>query len=55
MTVTVTCEVPLADLALLGVPGSRTVTGTASSPVDVYRGPPLGLSQPTTAQIVGGG
>ena len=44
VTVTVACTVPLADLALLAVPGSRTVQATATSPVDVWRGVSLGLS-----------
>jgi Flp pilus assembly protein TadG len=35
---TVTCVVPLADLAVPGFPGSRTVTATAVSPLDTYRG-----------------
>lgn len=34
---TVTCQVPLADLALPGVPGTRTVTATVTSPLDTYR------------------
>ena len=34
---TVTCDVRLADLALPGFPGSRTVTATAVSPLDTYR------------------
>lgn len=36
--VTVTCQVPLADLSIPGMPGTRTVTGTASSALDSYRG-----------------
>ncbi|MEV0611144.1 TadE/TadG family type IV pilus assembly protein [Polymorphospora rubra] len=40
VTVTVACTVPLSDLALLSVPGSRTVRATATSPVDVWRGGP---------------
>lgn len=36
--VTVTCQVPLGDLSVPGMPGSRTVTGTASSALDSYRG-----------------
>ncbi|GAA2044238.1 pilus assembly protein [Polymorphospora rubra] len=40
VTVTVACTVPLSDLALLSVPGSRTVQATATSPVDVWRGGP---------------
>lgn len=37
-TVTVSCRVPLADLVLLGVPGSRVVSATATSPIDQWRG-----------------
>ncbi len=37
VSATVTCVVSLADLALPGFPGSRTVTATAVSPVDTYR------------------
>jgi Flp pilus assembly protein TadG len=44
VTVSVTCQVPLRDLALLGVPGTRTVSSTASSPIDVFRGISLGGS-----------
>ncbi|WP_433530269.1 TadE/TadG family type IV pilus assembly protein [Micromonospora sp. CA-263727] len=40
VTVTVACTVSLSDLALLSVPGTRTVTGTATSPIDVWRGGP---------------
>lgn len=42
VTATITCRVPLADLGLLTVPGSRVVTSTARSPVDVWRGIALG-------------
>ncbi len=34
---TVTCVVNLSDLALPGLPGSRSITATASSPLDTYR------------------
>lgn len=34
---TVTCSVDLSDLSLPGVPGHRTISATASSPVDAYR------------------
>lgn len=34
---TVTCVVALGDLTLPGVPGTRTVTATAVSPIDTYR------------------
>ena len=37
VTVTVTCAVNTSDLAFPGLPGSRTVTGTAVSPLDTYR------------------
>ena len=37
VTATVTCVVALADLALPGFPGSRTVTASAISPLDTYR------------------
>ncbi len=32
-----TCKVDVADLAIPGLPGTRTITATASSPVDAYR------------------
>jgi Flp pilus assembly protein TadG len=38
VTVQVTCTVSLAGLALLHVPGARTLTAQFTSPVDVYRG-----------------
>jgi Flp pilus assembly protein TadG len=34
---TLTCVVPVADLALPGLPGTHTVTVTARSPLDTYR------------------
>ena len=37
VTATVRCVVTLTDLALPGVPGTRTVTATATSPVDTFR------------------
>jgi len=40
VTVTVACTVPLADLTLLGVPGSRVASATATSPVDRWRSLP---------------
>jgi Flp pilus assembly protein TadG len=40
VTVTLSCSVPLADLALLAVPGTRRVTATGTSPIDVWRGQP---------------
>lgn len=35
---TVTCTVSLSGLAVPGMPGSRQVTATATSPLDTYRG-----------------
>jgi Flp pilus assembly protein TadG len=40
VTVRVTCTAPLADLALPGVPGQRTVSAVATSPLDSWRGRP---------------
>lgn len=37
VTVTVTCVVPLADLAIPGVGGTRTITSTGTSVIDAYR------------------
>lgn len=34
---TVSCTVSLSDLALPGLPGSRVITSSATSPVDPYR------------------
>lgn len=34
---TVTCTVRLSDLAVPGVPGSRTITESVTSPIDAYR------------------
>jgi Flp pilus assembly protein TadG len=44
VTVTVSCRVRLSDLLLLGVPGSRVVESTATSPVDQWRGRALGFA-----------
>jgi Flp pilus assembly protein TadG len=37
VTVTVRCEASMADVTLLGVPGSRTFTATAVEVIDTYR------------------
>jgi len=42
--VQLSCTATLADLALPGVPGSKTVTATATSPLDSWRGIALGFS-----------
>ena len=40
VTVTVSCETPLGDLAALSLPGSRTHTQSASEVIDVFRSEP---------------
>lgn len=40
VAVTVTCEIPLSDLGLLGISGTRSVTARSVSVLDVYRGSP---------------
>jgi len=37
VAVTVTCTVSIADLAVPGLPGARTISGHAVSPIDRYR------------------
>jgi Flp pilus assembly protein TadG len=37
VSVTVTCEVGLADLSIPGIPGSMTVRATSTAPIDPYR------------------
>jgi Flp pilus assembly protein TadG len=43
VTVTVSCTVSLPGLAGLGLPGTTTLTATATSPVDLYRARSLGF------------
>jgi Flp pilus assembly protein TadG len=38
ITVTVSCDVNLADVALPGIPGARTVTSTSTEVIDRFRG-----------------
>lgn len=38
ITVTVSCRVNLADLLMPGLPGSKVLTASFSSPLDLYRG-----------------
>lgn len=42
-SVTVTCTVTLADLAIPGLPGSKALTATFASPLDPYRSNSLGF------------
>jgi hypothetical protein len=44
VTVQVTCAVSVSGLALLHLPGSRTLTYRFTAPIDVYRGRTLGFS-----------
>ena len=37
VTATITCTVTFSDLAIPGLPGSRTLTAVATSPLDRYR------------------
>lgn len=37
VTVTITCEASMADVTLLGVPGTRTFTARAVEVIDTYR------------------
>ncbi|WP_091514066.1 MULTISPECIES: TadE/TadG family type IV pilus assembly protein [Amycolatopsis] len=46
VTVTVSCRVDNADLALLRVPGAPVVSATASSVVDRWRGDGRGANEP---------
>jgi Flp pilus assembly protein TadG len=46
VSATVSCTVPLSDLVVPGLPGSRTLSFTFASPLDPYRGRALGLSDP---------
>lgn len=38
VTITVSCDVSLADVALPGIPGTRTVTSTSTEVIDRFRG-----------------
>jgi len=44
VSVVVTCTVPLSDLLVPGMPGSRRLTARFSSPLDPYRSRALGFS-----------
>jgi hypothetical protein len=46
VSATVTCTVPLSGLLVPGLPGSKTLRATFTSPLDPYRSRALGLSQP---------
>ena len=37
VSVTVVCQVPLADLAVPGMPGTATVRASSKAPIDPYR------------------
>jgi Flp pilus assembly protein TadG len=44
VTARVTCQVSLSDLLVPGMPGSRTLTATFTSPLDPFRARVLGFS-----------
>ncbi|MGW1768257.1 TadE/TadG family type IV pilus assembly protein [Streptomyces sp. NPDC002073] len=46
VTVTISCTVPMSDLLLPGVPGSKTLTSRFTSVVDAYRSRALGFTNP---------
>jgi len=59
LTSTVSCTIALSDLSLPGVGGSRTITATATSPLDTYRSKSLGFTNseaplPANPSIGGG-
>lgn len=37
IAITLTCVIPVADLAIPGIPGTHTLTAQATSPIDRYR------------------
>ncbi len=37
ITVTLSCEIPLKSLGLIGLSGSKTFTATSQAPLDLYR------------------
>lgn len=37
VTVSVTCQVPLSDLSVPGIPGSATIAASTTAPIDPYR------------------
>ena len=43
VTATLTCTVTMGDLAMPGIPGARTLTGTATSSLDTWRSRTLGF------------
>lgn len=60
VTVEVACTAALNDLGLLGVPGSKTLHGRYTAPIDRYRGIALGFgnsegSSAANSGVVGAG
>ena len=37
VTTSIACDVQLSDLVGIGLPGSRTLTASATEPIDIYR------------------
>ena len=52
VAVAVSCQVRLSDLTLPGLPGSRTLSDQAVSPLDPYRGRVLGFSNPDHSSAI---
>lgn len=46
ITVRVHCTADLSDIAIPGLPGSKTLSGTSSAPIEITRSVPIGGSQP---------
>lgn len=46
VTVQVRCTADLSDIAIPGLPGSKTLIGTSSAPIEMTRSGPVGGSQP---------
>jgi Flp pilus assembly protein TadG len=46
VSVAVSCQVRLSDLTLAGLPGGRTLSARAVSPLDPYRGKSFGFTNP---------
>ncbi|MFB8273620.1 TadE/TadG family type IV pilus assembly protein [Streptomyces sp. NPDC055955] len=44
VTATISCTANLSDIAVPGLPGSKTLTASWTSPIDTYRGRALGFA-----------
>ncbi|MEZ0092477.1 TadE/TadG family type IV pilus assembly protein [Streptacidiphilus sp. EB129] len=55
VTVTVKCQVNLADVAFPGLPGTKIMTGTFTSAIDPYRQRALGSRHPDVVSLTTAG